>query len=634
MTDKELQRHLDEGAIKEYGLLHLPWRNAKGKVICQSPDWERHQNAYLNCMDGFKHKDSLGASEHFIRYTNIICERNPRPAEPIFEWNPNAVEILNRHIQYRFLSVEGHASASKTRPIAAIGLFNFLVSPQNTAILLTSTTLKDSKHRIWGDVEILWRHAGEFFQWWYHANGIASYQKWEDALPGELVSSQGFIRYRQGENRSDKFGLMLISGDKGKVQEGVGKIKGFKASRMFVMLDELSDMPEAVVTAVETNIASNIKARVISSQNPVNHFDTGGKFSKPKAGWQSITVDDNFWETEHGACIHFDGAKCPNVVEKRNLWPGLLTYEAYEDAKRRLGEESPEFWQQYRGFRCPTGSADHIYCSADIIKYGGEKKAVWGTEGFIMAAGYDPAWTHNGDRAILYPVKVGRLSNGYMGVEFQDYIDLKKGHNLNENIHEHVIKRLIQECRRLGIDQRNLGVDITGGGDGQAQLLARDWGNSFLRVSFSQGASDIPVSATDRRMGKERFFNLRSEMWYVGRDLLRSDQIRGIGADLALELCQAMYEFRPKSGIKVESKEDMKERMGRSPDIADGAIIALFVARSRLGLNSMERAKIESKVQRNDPYKGMLDWGRAKKKAPLGPVSIFETANMGGGWGD
>ncbi len=635
MTEKDIQRHIDDGAVYQYGRLHFPMKNAKGKFLCQTPAFEVERQSYLRCMAGEKHPALLGAAEHFIRYTNIICHRNPRPAEPVFEWNPNAVEILNRHLQYRFTSAEGHASASKTRPLAGIGVFNFLASPSNTAVLLTSTTLKDSRHRIWGDVELLWQHAGEFLQAWYHHNGICTYEKWEHALPGELVSSQGFIRYRQGSKHSDKFGLMLISGDRSKVQEGVGKIKGFKAARMFVLLDELADMPEAVVKAVESNIASNMQARVISSQNPVSHFDTGGKFSKPKAGWQSITVDDTFWETDNGCCIHFDGAKSPNVVAKKTLWPGLLTYEAYEDAKKRLGEDSPEFWQQYRGFRCPTGSADHIFCSADIIKYNGDKPAVWGSEGFTMAAGYDPAWTHKGDRPILFPIKVGKFSNGYIGVEFLEYIDLGKGHNMSDNLHEHVIRRLIEECRRLKIDLSNLGVDITGGGDGQASLLARDWGNSFVRVNFSHEASDIPVSSTDRRIGKQRFFNLRSEMWYVGRDLLRSDQIRGITPDLALELCQAMYEFRPKSGIKVESKDDMKERMGRSPDIADAGLVALHVARKRLNLSSTERARVEAKQSAHDPWKGALDWGKKKRKAGIETPSVWDAVGtQGGGWGD
>lgn len=634
MTDKEIQRHVDDGAVLQYGRLHFPLKNAKGKFLCKTPPFEVERQAYLRCMAGEKHPALLGAAEHFIRYTNIICHRNPRPAEPVFEWNPNSIEILNRHIQYRFLSCEGSASSGKTRGMAAIGVFNFLASPSNTAVLLTSTTLKDSRHRIWGDVELLWQHAGEFLQWWYHQAGVASYEKWEHALPGELVSSQGFIRYRQGDKSSDKFGLMLISGDKSKVQEGVGKIKGFKAARMFVLLDELADMPEAVVKAVESNIASNMATRVISGQNPVSHFDTGGKFSKPKAGWQSVTVEDDFWETENGACIHFNGEKGPNVLAKKTLYPGLLTYEAVLDAAKRLGKESPEYHQQILGFRCPTGSADHIFCSADIIKYHGDQKAIWGKEGFRMCAGFDPSFAHGGDRAVLYPAKVGRMSNGYIGIEFQPYVLLDHALNVNDSKHEQVIGKLISKCRELNIPIENLAIDITGGGDPLAALIARDWGNGFIRVSFGGKASDIPVSSTDRRLGHERFASMVSELWYAGRDLLRSDQIRGIGDDLALELCQRMYELRA-GKIRVESKDDMKERMGRSPDLADGATLAIFAARKNLGLSSMERAKVEAKQASRDPWKGALDWGKPKRKNGVEAGSVWDAVgSQGGGWGD
>jgi len=640
MTPEERQSYFDRGYVSKYGVMWKPWLNEKGKILCQKPDWEIERDCYLKCMDGQQAGYMLGAAEHFIRYTNIICQRHPKPPEPVFEWNPNAVEILNRHIEYRFLSVEGHASSSKTRTMAAIGVFNFLASPHNTAVLLTSTTLKDSRHRIWGDVELIWQHAGEFFQWWSHANGIATYNKWEEALPGELVSSQGFIRYRQGTKQSDKFGLMLISGDRSKVQEGVGKIKGFKAKRMFVLLDELADMPEAVIKAVESNLAANIETRIISGQNPVDHYDTGGKFSTPseeEGGWQGITLDSTFWKTVNpdtntprGACLRFDGEKSPNVTSKKKLWSGLLTYEGYEDGRKRLGEESPEFYQQYRGFRCPTGASDSIFCSADIVKYDGAKKAIWGHEGTRMCAGFDPSFSHGGDRAVLFPAKVGRMSNGLMGIEFQQHIILDQGLKASDSKHEQVIAKLIEKCRELQIPLQNLAIDITGGGDPLAALIARDWGNDFIRVSFGSKASEIPVSLTDRRKGCDRFHNMTAELWYVGRDLLRSGQMRGISADLAQELCQRHYETR-NGRIKVESKEDMKARIGKSPDIGDGGCLALFAARKNLGLSSMEKARVEQKTASRDPWKGALDWGKPKKKTIF---TVEPQVIGGGGWGD
>ena len=83
-------------------------------------------------------------------------------------------------------------------------------------------------------------------------------------------------------------------------------------------------------------------------------------------------------------------------------------------------------------------------------------------------------------------------------------------------------------------------------------------------------------SATDRS-GKLRFFNLRSQLWWQFRELL--DPANDTGAALppdpalAQELCAPKWEVSG-SVIKVESREDIVKRTGRSPDRATAVILA------------------------------------------------------------
>ena len=81
-----------------------------------------------------------------------------------------------------------------------------------------------------------------------------------------------------------------------------------------------------------------------------------------------------------------------------------------------------------------------------------------------------------------------------------------------------------------------------------------------------------------------------SEMWFVGKELMRTKQIFGINSDLAQEITERNYDM-VKSGslrMKIESKPEFKARFGRSPDLADAAFLALDCARQRLGLVAVD----------------------------------------------
>jgi hypothetical protein len=93
--------------------------------------------------------------------------------------------------------------------------------------------------------------------------------------------------------------------------------------------------------------------------------------------------------------------------------------------------------------------------------------------------------------------------------------------------------------------------------------------------------------------GEELYTNRVSELWFVGKELMRTHQVSGINSDLAQEMCARNYDLIKSSSLKVkiESKGDFKSRFGRSPDLADAAFLALDCARQRLGLVAVDPPK-------------------------------------------
>ena len=79
------------------------------------------------------------------------------------------------------------------------------------------------------------------------------------------------------------------------------------------------------------------------------------------------------------------------------------------------------------------------------------------------------------------------------------------------------------------------------------------------------------------RSGRLSFFNLRSQLWWQFRELLDPNADNGIALppdpELAKELCAPRWELSGMT-IKVESRDQIIERVGRSPDRATAVILA------------------------------------------------------------
>jgi hypothetical protein len=611
-------------SIKKYGIVHTPLKGPRGKLITYT-DWMIELRVLRNYD---KWKDIKGIKllpweEHFCRLTDIIF-KDPKGIWP-FEWNPNALRILRNFRRHRILAIAGCASSGKTHAMALIAVMMFWIDPKNTKVLVTSITASAASGRVWGHVKNCWSHMESFFG--------------KDNMPGKLIDSKNKIRYEVGDHKDETRGIELVVGEQSQAKASAAKIQGIKSPKLILMGDEFAELHHSLIRTALSNLKRNDEFWFVAGFNPTSIFGPDGAISRPKNGWHTVTEDTPEWETEleeygyKGFCIRFDGEKSPNVLEGWNRWKGLLKVEDFKEAQRN-GTKTAGYYQQIKAFWITSGEKDAIYSSADIIKWQAGAKVKRWIDVPTMVAGLDPAYKHGGDRAALAIGKIGLAEDPLIG-KVQKVFELIKIYSLDEDVtdtsidkSEWVVKLTKEKLKEHGVDVRNLAVDGTGGGDPFMALLARDIGLGALNVKFSEKASDKPVSKNDTRRGFERFKNMATELWMVGKELIRTGQLKGLVADVMSEMVARSY-TEASGKIAIEPKYDMKLRTKKSPDFADATFLALHLARMRHGLTSNEAAapRPASKTHPNNLLFPPYDFNR-KPQQQTRPAYI----SIGGGW--
>ena len=530
-------------------------------------------NTLTALLYGFRHHESNKAKEYFFwRLCDELWNHDELP-EKMMVKHPWATEMIKAVIANRYVSIGGAASSGKSHTMAAWGILNWLAAPRDTLVLLTSTTLREARKRIWGSV--------------------ISLLSVIEGAPLKVRDSIGNVAYinEQG-NLIERAGLSLIAAERSKTKEAVGKFIGIKQKRVILIGDELAELSEAILQAGLSNLSKNPYFQLIGMSNPSSRFDAFGIWSEPKHGWDSVDTNiDDRWKTKWGGqYVRFDGERSPNIVAGEDVYPWLPTQTKLDEDKALLGPESRGYMRMVRAIFFDSDETEGIYSEAELSRTGSMSDTEWQGKPTPIA-GLDPAFTNGGDRTILYTGFVGYNHTG------QFCVALGEPHHLNDDATNKAVPRTYQIvrqvkelCKKKGILPENVAVDATGAGAPFCDVLAGEWSDQILRVSFGGKASDRRVSANSKMTGQELYVNRVSELWFVGKELIRTKQLFGIKNDLAQEITSRNYDMIKGSTLrmKIESKPEFKSRFGRSPDLADAAFLCLDLARQKHGLVAVE----------------------------------------------
>jgi hypothetical protein len=132
-----------------------------------------------------------------------------------------------------------------------------------------------------------------------------------------------------------------------------------------------------------------------------------------------------------------------------------------------------------------------------------------------------------------------------------------------------------QIAARLGEPNATACIDVIGLGSGVVDRLREQRKTGIVAFNSSGSTADRDAS------GELGFVNARAAAWWKMRELL--DPSRGaaiaLPADDGLigDLCAPKWSITSAGKVQVESKEDIRKRLGRSTDLGDACVYAFSV---------------------------------------------------------
>lgn len=301
------------------------------------------------------------------------------------------------------------------------------------------------------------------------------------------------------------------------------RFQGIHAPFILIVFDEATGVANEIWEAAE-GIAVGNNDRFLAIGNPTD----------PTARFKQV-CDSELWNV-----IRLSGEEHPNVLEDADIVPGAVTRSWVKEKEIEYGGRDSAFYRARVLGLFPEQGDDMLISLADVerAQTRWQKPAV----GIPDALGVDVA-RYGMDETVeieLYG------STAAMPRAFHGQDTMKTAGAIKANA---AIKK--------AVDDAGLGGGVTDRlKEQKVEILA-----------YNAGAS-----AYD----KEQFLNRRAESWWLIREMLKKDEL-DLPPDnkLAADLTNIKFNYTSRGQIKLESKDEIKKRTGRSPDRGDALAIAL-----------------------------------------------------------
>lgn len=329
------------------------------------------------------------------------------------------------------------------------------------------------------------------------------------------------------------------------------RVAGFSGADLFFIADEASGIPDRIYKAINGNLAGGGKILALSNPTRLSgwHYDTQ---HEARNRWDKIVLSS------------FECAKrWPNEAPKAR---GLATIGWCQEEIDRLGERDPDVLVRVFGEYPDNEVGSFIgrdIVGPAIVRGDGDVH-----EDGVLQIGIDLSGEGK-DKTVFCDRRGQRL--------FAPKVLFRPSTN-------EIVKGLIAHIRRVrrGIENVRAVFDASGLGVHavgffETEIQRPEYGGEFENVEVVRVVAS--ESATE-----PKFVRMRDQLWgglkrflENGGALPDDDATRDEDEiSLSADICAPKFELTENSQIKIESKKELRKRLGRSTDLADAACLATF----------------------------------------------------------
>jgi len=569
----------------------------------------------------------LGMLQHFKYYWALLW-----PEDSQTWWTDLIIENV---IARKFNSLVGPASAWKSGTVSRLALMDWSLYPDCTSVIMSSTDMEGLRSRIYGETTMMWKRASERYEW----------------FPGNPVDSKCVITATDVDEEKARDIRNSIVGVPCKTSSGtfvgMGKYSGRKNRRVWCLADEFQFMQLSILQGQDNLVSNDDGSGVFGGVYPEDYQDPieRGKprryyrcvfigntnpsvrdnpldiVSEPENGWSSIpeaTLESGktrVWKCKQHPkhpvqchCINLDGMDSPNSdypIDKPR-WAHLSG--PHKIKNYAPGSES--YWSNGRGvfkfgldaFKILTKEICDQFHAFDDVSWEGKTTKIGACDAAYGSAG--------SDRCPLGWMEFGKCTDGKVRIKFREMWPVPIVIKKDVSAEDQIAFYCKQKMEAVGVPPENFFFDGRGT---LAMSLARIWSPEVNALEFGGSPTDRPAGPdlyiTDKvtnqkrlQTSKEAFLNFVTELWFSERYVVESDQLRGVTMDIILDA--QPREWRKVRGDRkqVEPKDELRERTGISPDLADMLVTAIEGARRRGFVIDKLSTENQSKSKSSDWY--------------------------------
>lgn len=520
-----------------------------------------------------------GRFEHFKILVQMCFPKS-------FEWHDWSEKAGRAFCENKSVAICGCGGSGKSTTAAMYALFWLLCAPNDSAVLIASTTIDSAKKRIWKNIRQYYTELCK---------------KFPQGKLGETCLIGNPRPCIRSSKTDTAHGIYVVAVALGEVEKGVEALKGFHPKRLMMIGDETDSIGQAVVDVGVNQEIGTIEYQTIWLGNDPSLFNPLGKLMQPEIG-KPITIGHTEWTSVSGIkCLRFDAFDSPNIRDN-DKWSGIVRKKDIDGAIAKFGPNHPQIWIMMRGIHPPEGADDTVLSEALFVRNNCQNGVTWKRE-FNTIAMLDPAF--GGDRCIFRTLDYGQDMQGAMKVLVGAPIAIQIDASDTKNPPEYQIAHKVMAlCNARGIKPEDFVMDGTGTGRGVAAALRVLWSPNINVLQFGGECSTMPVSDEDAKPANEEYDRKVTELWYSFRVFVEAGMVRGLDPETAMEFCSRKFYIKNKKTC-VEKKDEMKLRGAMSPDLADCLVTGIHLLRER-GVN----ATVMSDVKEQN----MEDWSQKMAK--------------------